>query len=333
MSGLSLSSCSVDVVDVMPNSSAWIVAMTAQLTASDHSSSPSRTTGPSGSFEKMSSRITSASGPPSASGKADRTPASCELVRRPAVALAAEERLPDLVGLVERQRRVAEASPASNAVARLSSVVVPDSTQIVVPSMSSIDVKPGVGADHHPLAVVERRGQRSAAPSPPSRLAVQVVLRISTSISPDCRAVKRCSAVSGDELDRLGVAEHGGGDDPAELDVEAGEVAGVVDEAEAGHGVVHAAVQRAAVLHLGEEALAGPAPGLLGGLVLRGVRFVVIAACRADQRDRQRHDDSSGSDGSGHGVAPMPEAHDPSTCRPNRDCRSHTCTCCPPETP
>jgi hypothetical protein len=52
-------------------------------------------------------------------------------------------------------------------------------------------------------------------------VAVQVVLRTSTSISPDCRAVKRWAAVSGTELDRLGVAEHRGGDDPAEVDVEA----------------------------------------------------------------------------------------------------------------
>ena len=63
----------------MPNSSAWMVAMIAQLTASAHSSSPSSTTGPSGSFEKASSKITSASGPPWSAGKAERTPASCDL--------------------------------------------------------------------------------------------------------------------------------------------------------------------------------------------------------------------------------------------------------------
>src|SRR5690606_32079203 len=36
---------------------------------------------------------------------------------------------------------------------------------------------------------------RKVAPSPPSRLEVQVVLRISTSISPEARAVNRCWAV------------------------------------------------------------------------------------------------------------------------------------------
>ena len=64
---------------VIPNSSAWMVAMTAQFTASAHSSSPSSTTGPNGSFEKASSKTVSASGPPASAGKAERTPASCDL--------------------------------------------------------------------------------------------------------------------------------------------------------------------------------------------------------------------------------------------------------------
>jgi hypothetical protein len=78
MSGLSLSRISAMLSAVMPNSSAWMVAMTAQFTASAHWSSPSRTAGPSGSLEKASSKIVSESGPPSASGKAERTPASCD---------------------------------------------------------------------------------------------------------------------------------------------------------------------------------------------------------------------------------------------------------------
>ena len=63
------------LVESMPHSQAWMVDMTAQLTTCAHCVSPSATTGPSGSFENVSSRIVRASGPPSASGKFERTPA------------------------------------------------------------------------------------------------------------------------------------------------------------------------------------------------------------------------------------------------------------------
>ena len=60
VAGVSISST---LAGVMPNSSAWIVAMIAQLTACAHCVSPSATAGASGSFEKTSGRIVSASGP------------------------------------------------------------------------------------------------------------------------------------------------------------------------------------------------------------------------------------------------------------------------------
>ena len=49
--------------DVMPSSSAWMVARIAQLTAWAHWLSPSATAGASGSLENTSGRIVSASGP------------------------------------------------------------------------------------------------------------------------------------------------------------------------------------------------------------------------------------------------------------------------------
>ena len=49
--------------EVSPNSSAWNVANTTHWTMSNHSSSPSRTAGPSGSLDIASSRIFT--GPPS----------------------------------------------------------------------------------------------------------------------------------------------------------------------------------------------------------------------------------------------------------------------------
>ena len=93
-----------------------------------------------------------------------------------------------------------------------------------------------------------------AAPSPPSRVAVKVVLRASTSISPDCSAVKRWSALSGREVDRLGVTEHTRRDRTAVIDVEPGEFAGLVDEAEPRDCLVDPALERASLAHLGQQA-------------------------------------------------------------------------------
>ena len=67
-----------------------------------------------------------------------------------------------------------------------------------------------------------------------SRDIVQVVLRTSTSTSPDCSAVKRSLAESGMNCTLVGIVEDRGRDGAAVIDVEAGPVALRVRQAEAG---------------------------------------------------------------------------------------------------
>ena len=127
--------------EVMPSSSAMIVDITAQFTASNHSSSPSRTAGPSGSFDMMSSKITSPSGPPSLSGHADRSPASCE--RSEVQPSHWPWRIASRIWSTSSNDSGSKVIPrALNTVARFCSVVVPDSTQTLAPSMSSSPVMP-----------------------------------------------------------------------------------------------------------------------------------------------------------------------------------------------
>jgi hypothetical protein len=99
------------------------------------------------------------------------------------------------------------------------------------------------------------------------------------------------------ELDRLRIAQHGGRDGAAEVDVEADVVPIGVEEAESGESVVYAADQRASLLDLGQPALArsgrllgllrrlGLRSGAAGGLVrvLAGLRG--LAAGRHGQRE------------------------------------------------
>ena len=71
---------------------------------------------------------------------------------------------------------------------------VPVCTQMIVPSMSAIESKPESSGTSIPwpskkVVAVHCR------PRAPSREAVHVPLRISTSMSPDCSAVNRVSAV------------------------------------------------------------------------------------------------------------------------------------------
>ena len=122
--------------EVIPSSSARIVDITAQFTASNHSSSPSRTAGPSGSFEMMSSKMTRPSGPPSASGHAERRPASCE--RSDVHPSHWPCRMASRIWSTSSKVSGSKLRPrALNTVARFCSVVVPESTHTVAPSMSS----------------------------------------------------------------------------------------------------------------------------------------------------------------------------------------------------
>ena len=98
---------------------------------------------------------------------------------------------------------------------------------VVVPPATHTDARPGprgrdaaVGGDHHPLAVVEGRLEEGrtlgAVPARgPRGVAHEDV---------DLAGLQRGEPVLGldvDELDRRGVAEHRGGDHPAEVGVEA----------------------------------------------------------------------------------------------------------------
>ena len=87
-----------------------------------------------------------------------------------------------------------------------------------------------------------------------SRDSVHVVLRASTSTSPDCSAVKRSLAESGTNLTLVAIVEDRRRDGAAEIDVEPGPVALRVRQAEAGQLTVGAAVERAPLLDRVERA-------------------------------------------------------------------------------
>jgi hypothetical protein len=75
-----------------------------------------------------------------------------------------------------------------------------------------------------------------------------VVLRDSTSISPDCRAVRRSLAVSGVNLTLVGIAKHRSGDGAAHIHVDAAIVAFFVGVGEAGQAIADAAFDDAVLL-------------------------------------------------------------------------------------
>ena len=89
-----------------------------------------------------------------------------------------------------------------------------------------------------------------------SRDEVQVVLRASTSTSPDCSAVKRSLADSGTNLTLFGSLKIAAAMRAAEIDIEAGPVALRVGQPEASERAVGAAIQHAAILD-GLECLSG----------------------------------------------------------------------------
>jgi hypothetical protein len=142
---------------------------------------------------------------------------------------------------------------ALNTAVRFSSVVVPESTQMLASARSLMLVMPGRLGDHQPLAVVERGEQEGGAllavtSRRPGRVADQHV---------DLARLERGEPGIGSqrhELDGVGIAEHGGRHHPAEVDVEAAVVAGIVDDSEPGEHVVDAASHGAAVEHRVEQA-------------------------------------------------------------------------------
>ena len=94
-----------------------------------------------------------------------------------------------------------------------------------------------------------------------SRDIVQVVLRDSTSTSPDCSAVKRSLAVSGMNLTLVGSLKIAAAIARQIVDVEAGPVALVVGQAEAGEAGVDAALHEALLLDVVRAVCAEAAPG------------------------------------------------------------------------
>ncbi len=91
----------------------------------------------------------------------------------------------------------------------------------------------------------------------PSRLAVHVVLRDKHIDLAGLQGGEAGLGLDRDELDFGGVAEHGGGEHPAEVDVEADVLAGCVDGAEPRQVVTHAAADDVVGDHGVEDRFAG----------------------------------------------------------------------------
>jgi hypothetical protein len=216
------------------------------------------------------------------------------LVRRPGAAALLDERLLERLVVLERQRLVVDAERLELRLeVELRRRPGEDADRLAVHILQGLVA--GVGPDHHPLAVVEGRVEEpralgAVARGRPRRVADEHV---------HLPRLQRGEALLGGQrpvLDRLGVAEDGRRDDAAEVDVEALEVARLVLEAEARHGVVDAAVQRAAVLDLLEEAAALAALTALAfrfaGLHLApGVAALVgVEAATRQERNDGEHD-------------------------------------------
>ena len=251
----------------MPNSSAWIVARIAQLTTCAHCVSPSATAGASGSLEKTSGRIVSASGP---SGIGAAQTGQLAGVGRPPVALAGHERSLDLIGVVERADLPVQPEPVGLgrrvALGRRALGDADDRVRHVLERGEA-----AVGGDHHPLAVVEVRMQErrtfDAVPAGrPRGVADQHV---------DRAALQGGEPIGGLEVDELGlrrVAEHGRGDDLAEVGVEADVIAGWLEHREPGERVAGAATHRVVGGDRREQTLAGATAGATR--VFRGRRAI-----------------------------------------------------------
>ena len=193
---------------VTPYSSAWIVAKIAQFTASAHRLSPSRTAGASGSFEKTSSRMTRASGPPSSSGHVDRMPLSWLVSDDQPSQRPGEERLLDQRDVLEGLDVDGRGRERSNSVrdVALGGGAAGDADDGAVHVVERRE--PAVGGDHHALAVVERRVEER-------RTLGAVTARGPRGVADEhvdlARLQRREAGVAGldvDELDLGGVAEH-----------------------------------------------------------------------------------------------------------------------------
>ena len=130
--------------------------------------------------------------------------------------------------------------------------MVPDWTQILLPPSSSAEGDVGRAVHHEALAVIivgadEGQPEIGLARHGPGRVAREEV---------DLARLERVEAVGGRQrhvLDLVGVAEDGGGDRTAEVDVEARPLAGGVGDAEAEKALVDAADEMPALLDVVER--------------------------------------------------------------------------------
>ena len=281
--------------DVMPNSSAWIVAKIAHSTACAHRESPSI----DGGRQRFLGEHLGQDRQRLGAGRVRRAEArQLARIARPPVALPCLERRLDRRRVGERPDlpRQAEARRFGRCVA-FRRRALRDADDHVVHVGDGRE--PAVGGDHHPLTVVEvrleeRRRLAAVTGGCPRGVAHEDV---------DLAGLQRGEAVGGGEVDELDlgrVAEHGGGDDPAEVDIEADVLTRRVDGAEPRDGVVAAAADdvvgddrvedRLARLHL-LGAVGSRALGVTGrrvGSRVVGCDRVVRRALRCFRRTRQR---------------------------------------------
>jgi hypothetical protein len=179
---------------------------------------------------------------------------TCELrlVRGPAVAPPLGECLLERVVVLERQRRVLDLARAElrlEVQLRGGAGQHADRRAAHVLEVLVLAVRP----HHHPLAVVERRGEErrtlgSVPAGRPRRVPDQDV---------DLTSLERGEALLGSQrrvLDALSVSEHARRDGTAEVDVEPLEVAARGDEPEPRNGIVDPASQGPPILDLLEKA-------------------------------------------------------------------------------
>ncbi len=248
-------------------------------------------------------------GPPSREGRA--LAGELREVAGPAVALSGR-RTPrrSCVGIGERERRVAQPGRVEpRGEVQLGGGAGQHADGGAVHVFDRLE--PRVGPHHHPLAVEEGRGEEAGAVAAitagrVSRVADQHVdlarlQRGETAVSASSGVYSTASA---SPSTAAATALQNSMSKPAYAPC-------VVDEAEAGHGLVDAAVERATVLHLGEQAatflfFATPSCGFLTGIAFTvAARIVVVAAGGAHQgQDGQKSGEREDTSASKHGSPP-----------------------------